>query len=126
MIEKVDQVQLSKFGKQLQNNKLSKIAEVLFLFIFVYAFVKLILPLAGDEPILKQTVLWVANILMLLYVWIGLKLRGESWKDLGLTFRSVSWKEGFKVFLLSILVFVLALAAFVIGSILMANITGIP
>lgn len=126
MIEKADTVSFTNFGKQLRKNKLVKIAEILFLFIFAYAFIKLILPLTGDNPILKQTVLWIANILMLIYVWIGLKFRGESWKDLGLTFKSVSWKEGFKVLLLSILVFVLALAGFVIGSILMANITGIP
>jgi membrane protease YdiL (CAAX protease family) len=57
---------------------------------------------------------------------LGLKLRGETWKDFGLTFNSVTWKEGFKVFLWSLLVFLLAITGFIIGSIIMANITGIP
>jgi hypothetical protein len=126
MIEKVNNFPLTKLGNKLKKNKLFKIAEILFLFIFAYVFILLILPLTGSNPILKQTVLWIANILMLIYVWIGLKLREESWKDLGLTFKSISWRGGFKVLLLSLLVLVLALAGFIIGSIIMANITGIP
>ena len=126
MIEKEDKVQNTKIGNQLQKNKLFKIGEILFLFIFAFFFILLILPLAGNNPILKQTVLWIANILMLIYVWIGLKLRGESWKDFGLTFKPISWGDSIKLLLLSLLVFVLALAGFIIGSIIMANITGIP
>ncbi|NNE78077.1 MAG: CPBP family intramembrane metalloprotease, partial [Pricia sp.] len=59
-------------------------------------------------------------------VWAGLKLRGEGLKDFGLTLKPISWKGVIKVFLLSLLVFVLAMAGFIMGSILMANITGIP
>jgi membrane protease YdiL (CAAX protease family) len=126
MTDKTKKIPLTKLGNKLQKSKLFKIIEILFLFIFVYAFIKLIIPLVGDHPILKQTVLWIANILMLIYVWIGLKLRGESWKDFGLTLKSISWRSGIKMFLLSLLVFILALAGFIIGSIIMANITGIP
>ena len=126
MIEKEDKVQNTRIGNQLQKNKLFKIGEILFLFIFAFFFILLILPLAGNNPILKQIVLWSANILMLIYVWIGLKLRGESWKDFGLTFNPISWGGSIKLLLLSLLVFVLALAGFIIGSIIMVNITGIP
>ncbi len=126
MIEKVNTVPMTKLGNQLQKNKLFKIGEIFFLFIFAYVFILLIFPLAGNDFILKQTVLWIANILMLIYVWIGLKLRGESWQDFGLTFNPISWRGGIKVLLLSFLVLVLALAGFIIGSIIMANITGIP
>ncbi len=126
MIEKEDKVQNTRIGNQLQKNKLFKIGEILFFFIFAFFFILLILPLAGNNPILKQIVLWSANILMLIYVWIGLKLRGESWKDFGLTFNLISWGGSIKLLLLSLLVFVLALAGFIIGSIIMANITGIP
>jgi len=116
----------TKIGKQLKTNSFFKIGEIVLLFIIVYAFIKLMTPLAGDDLLMKQGVVWVANILMLIYVWTGLKLRGESWKDFGLTFKSITWKSGLKVFLLSLLVFVLAVAGFIIGSIIMANITGIP
>ena len=119
-------IPLSHLGRQLNTNRYYKVGELLLLFLIVYVFIKLVLPIAGDDPITKQLLVWVANILMLIYVWAGIKLRGDSWKDFGLTFKAVSFKQGFKIFLLSLLVFVLAMAGFIIGSIIMANITGIP
>ena len=116
----------NKLGKQLLSNRLYKISELLILFLIVLGFIKLVLPIAGDDPVTKQLLVWVANILMLLYVWAGIRIRGESWKDFGLTLGKVSLKAGLKIFLLSLLVFVLAMAGFIIGSIIMANITGIP
>jgi len=126
MIEKENKVPYTKIGKQLQTNRLFKIGEILLVFIAAFVFIGLTKPLVGDNPILKQAAVWIANILMLIIVWIGLKLRGESWKDFGLGFKSITWSEGMKMFLLSLLVFVLAVAGFIIGSIIMANITGIP
>ncbi|WP_163325772.1 CPBP family intramembrane glutamic endopeptidase [Draconibacterium mangrovi] len=116
----------STFGKQLQINPVYIIGEILLLFIIGLGFVKLVTPLFEENLILKQIVVWFANILLLIYVWIGLKLRGESWKELGLTFNSLSWSEGFKTFLLSLLVTVLGLAAYILGGIVMAGITGTP
>ena len=115
-----------KIGVKLQNNIVFKIGEIILVFISAFVLIKLLNPLVGDNPILKQAVVWIANILMLFIVFTGIKLRGESWKDFGLTFNSISWKDGGKVFLLSLLVFALAVAGFIIGSIIMANITGIP
>jgi membrane protease YdiL (CAAX protease family) len=63
---------------------------------------------------------------MLVMVWTGMKLRGNSWKDFGLTFTRVSPTEGLRIFGLSLLVFVIAVCGFLIGPILMANITEIP
>jgi membrane protease YdiL (CAAX protease family) len=126
MIEEKNKLQSTKIGMQLQTNRLFKIGDILVLFIAVFAFLKFLIPLVGDNLIFKQAVVWVANVFILIYIWAGLKLRGESWKDFGLTFKSISWREGMKVFLLSLLVFILALTGFIIGSIVMANITGIP
>lgn len=116
----------SEIGRLLQSNRLMKVAEILLLFLLVLAFIKVVLPLAGENPIYKQLVLWLANVLMLIFVWVGLRLRGESWEHFGLKFKLPTFKRGFNTFLLSILVFILAMAGFVIGSIVMANITGIP
>jgi membrane protease YdiL (CAAX protease family) len=116
----------NQLGKQLQANALFKIGEIIVLFIIVIAFVGLIIPLVGDNLIQKQLLVWIANILMLCYVWIGIKLRGEKWSDFGLTMKTLSLREVVKTFMLSILVLAFALAGFIIGSIIMANITGIP
>lgn len=126
MDKNVEQAISAQIGKQLHINRLFKIGEILLVFISAFAFIRLIDPLVGNNLILKQAVVWIANILMLIIVWTGLKLRGESWNNFGLTFKSISWREGTKVFLLSLLVFVLAVAGFIIGSIIMANVTAIP
>lgn len=115
----------TKIGIQLRTNKLFKIWEILFVFIIAFALIKLMNPFVADKPVLKQGVVWLVNIVMLLIIWTGLKLRGESWEDFGLSFKSLKWRDSIKVFLLSLLVFAIALAGFIIGSILMANITGI-
>lgn len=117
---------MSKIGTLLQTNKLVKTIEIIVLFVVAFVIIKSSEPFVKDDLILKQASVWIANIAMLLVVWLGIKLRGESWKDFGLSFNSISLKEGLKTFLLSLLVFVIAMAGFIIGSIVMANITGIP
>jgi small-conductance mechanosensitive channel len=126
MIKKENKIPNTKIGKQLQTNRLFKIGEILLVFIAAFVLIGLTKPLVGDDPILKQAAVWIANVLMLIIVWAGLKLRGETWNDFGLSFKSISLSKGIKVFLRSLLVFVLAVAGFIIGSIVMANITGIP
>jgi membrane protease YdiL (CAAX protease family) len=116
----------TKTGKQLHTNILFKIGEILILFLSAFILIYILKPLVGENLILNQIIIWSANIFMLLVVWVGLKLRGEGLEHFGLTFKSITLKEGFRMFLLSLVVFVLALAGFVIGSIIMANITGIP
>ena len=118
---------MDKLGNLLRTNSLAKIGELLAVFLVAFVIIKLFLrPNDGNHLLYNQGVLWVANIAMLLLVWWGLKLRGESWQEYGLGFKKISFKAALRVFLLSLLVFVLALAGFVIGSIIMANITGIP
>jgi len=80
----------SKLGKQLHSNTLAKAGELILIFLIAFVFIKLISPLAWDNPVLKQAIVWVANVIMLILVWAGLKLRGENWKDFGLSLKFVS------------------------------------
>lgn len=116
----------TKIGIQLKSNALFKLGEIILLFILITAFVLLVLPLAGGNLLYKQGIVWTANILMLLYIWAGVRLRGEDCRSLGLGFKRPTGKQALRIFLLSILVFVLAMAGFMIGSIIMVNITGMP
>ncbi len=116
----------TKIGNALQANKWFKFGELVLVFSSALVFIQLMTPLVGGNLLLEQMIIWFANILMLAIVWIGLKLRGEKWQHFGLTFKPMSRRGSVKVFLLSLLVFVLALAGFIVGSIIMANITGIP
>jgi len=113
-------------GELLNNNKIVKLIELVLLFVLAFGFIKLFTPLAGDDVVSKQVVIWFANLFMLLYVWLGLKLRGQKLSYFGITFGKISRKEIIRVILTSFLVFICAVAAFVLGSIIMANIIGIP
>ena len=125
-MENLDFPQKSKIGQLLETNIFVKIAEIGLVFLAAFFMIIILTPFAGENLVLKQAVIWGANILMLLLVWLGMKLRGEKWSDFGLTFKRFTKKAGFRAFLLSLLVFVLAIAGFILGSIIMANITGIP
>ncbi|WP_243743911.1 CPBP family intramembrane glutamic endopeptidase [Tenacibaculum caenipelagi] len=117
---------MNKMKDLLINNKFVKIGELVLIFIIAFGFIKIFTPLAGDNIVHKQIVIWFANILMLIYVWIGIKLRDQKLTYFGLSFGKITLKECFKTILISIGVFIAAVAAFIIGSIIMANITGIP
>lgn len=110
----------------LNNNKLVKIGEIILIFVVAFGFIKIFSPFAGDNIVSNQIVIWFANILMLLYVWLGIKLRNQKLSDFGITFNKITIKKGIQVFLISVLVFIAAMVAFVLGSIVMAKITGIP
>ena len=126
MTENKDEKSISSLGLRLWQKSIYKIGEIILLFPLVAAFVLLVLPLAGENLIYKQAIVWVANILMLLYIWAGIRLRGEDFSSLGLKFNLPTWRQGSRIFLLSLLVFVLAMTGFMIGSIIMVNITGMP
>ena len=117
---------MKKIGHLLNENKLVKIGEIILVFFVAMLIIKAFVKTEGDHLIYNQAVVWVANVMMLIMIWLGMKLRGESWQYFGLTFKKIGFKASMKVFLLSLLVFVLAMVGFIIGSIIMANITGIP
>ena len=110
----------------LNNNIFVKIFELLLVFLAAFAIIKILLPFAGDNLVAYQAVIWLANVVMLLLIWLGQRLRGQTFKEFGLSFSSVSRKEAIRIFLLSLVVFGLAIAGFILGSVIMANITGIP
>jgi len=117
---------MNKLKKLLITNRYVKIIEIVSIFLVAFIIIKIFVRPDNDNLIYNQAVIWIANIIMLTMVGIGLKIRGENWNYFGLSFKKISLKDALKVFLLSLLVFVLALAGFIIGSIIMANITGIP
>lgn len=117
---------VKRVGSLLKTNIFFKLGEILVLFLSAYLLIKLLEPFANGNLIFEQAIFWFVNIVLLLLIWLGLKLRNENWTYLGLSIKGISSKSVFKGFLLSLLVFALAIIGFVVGSIIMANITGIP
>ena len=113
-------------GRALRSSKPAQVGEIVALFVVALAVIGLAGPLAGENPVAGQGVVWVANVLMLVMVWLGLRLRGQGWAHFGLNFRGASRRIVVRAVLVSLVVFVAAIAAFVVGAIVMANIVGTP
>lgn len=79
---------------------------------------------SGDGLLARQAVVWVANVLMLLAIWGGLRRRGQSWSHLGLQRPPRDLRGTSRLLLQSLLVFLAALAGFIVGSIVAAMVMG--
>ena len=91
----------------------------IFLIIFTKSWV-------GDDLMRGIVIVWTSYIIMFLIILIGLKLRNQSIQEFGIHFQKPTFSHSLKVLGWSIVVFVLGTGGFILGSILMANITGIP
>ena len=120
------EINLDKISKSLKTNRKVKIFEILFLFFLAFIFIWFFESNKSENIIYNQVLLWVANIFMLIYIYIGIKLRDEKLSDYGLSIKKFNFKYGLKTISRSFLIFIIALIMFIIGSIIMANIVGIP
>lgn len=118
--------QVAPIGHMLKTNKVAQVAEIVLVFAVAGTVMVMGFPYANENPVALQIVVWIANVLMLGMVWLGLHLRGQTWAHFGLSFRFPGWARIGKALLKSVVVFVAAVAAFVLGSIVMAPLTGIP
>ena len=70
--------------------------------------------------------IWVANLLMLVLVYEGLRRRRQSWSHFGLSLHFQSWRGVVRTVVSSLWVCAFAVGAFMAGAVLMANIVGMP
>ncbi len=124
--QKVLPTYTTRLGQSLNSNKLFKVAEILLIFLVAGGIIKIFISDQPQDLIYNQAVIWIANIVMLIMVFTGVKLRGESLSQFGLSFKKFNLSFALKTFLQSIIVFVLGIGGFILASIIMANITGIP
>jgi len=119
-------IQRSQIGPALLTSKTAKLAELAVVFLVPFTLILGLQSLVGDSLFASQALVWVANVLMLVLIWLGLQLRGHGWGELGLSFHPGPLRSVIRAIGLSILVFVGAVAAFVVGAIVAANLVGIP
>lgn len=98
-------------------------AEIALVFLVAFAVVSVGWSVVGDDLLGRQAVVWVANVMMLLTIWIGLRVRGQTWAHLGLTFHWRGRAALGRTLWQSAIVLILALAAFAGGSVAMRNVT---
>lgn len=101
-------------------------AEIAVVFALPAAVLLFAVPKVGDNPAARQGVVWLANVAMLVSVYLGLRLRGQTWAHFGLAFGKPRPAAVVRTVVLSLVVCAVGIAAFVLGSIVMANIVGIP
>lgn len=117
---------VTALGRALRRSKLAQVGELAVVFLVALAVIASLGPLVGEAPLARQAVVWVANVAMLIVVWLGLRLRGQGWRHFGLSFRLADRRTVIRGVLQSVVVFVLAVAAFLLGTVLMANIGSGP
>ena len=83
-------------------------------------------PWAGSDPLRSHVAVSLANLVMLAVVWLDLCWRGESWASIGLTLRVPDRKSLLTTLRSSLYVWIAALTAVVLASVVMANLVGIP
>lgn len=83
-------------------------------------------PKVGDDPRARMGVVWAANIAMLTIVYLGLRVRGQTWAHLGLAFGKPRRDAVVRTFLQSLVVCAAASAVFILSAVVIAGIAGMP
>ena len=117
---------LNRLGHALSNNRGAKLAEIALVFAVPLVFLLGTARFAGGDPLRFQALVWVANVMMLTLIWVGLRLRGEGWADIGTPFSKPDRSTALRTVGISVLVFIFAVGAFIVGAIVAANIFGMP
>jgi hypothetical protein len=115
-----------QLGDVLANDRRAKFAELLLVFLLPLTCLLIAAPAAAGDPLRYQALVWVANVMMLTLIWAGLRLRGQGWAHLGLPLTLPTPSAAVGAVGWSVVVAAFAVAAFVVGAILAANIFGMP
>jgi membrane protease YdiL (CAAX protease family) len=110
----------------LRTSKFAQAAEIAVVFLVGLALIAGARPFVGENPLAFHGLVWVANIVMLLTVWWGLRLRAQDCGHFGLRFRRPDRPQLVRTVLQSLAVFACAVAAFVAGAIGTASLLGVP
>lgn len=116
----------SALGELLLRRKAAKLFELAAVGLVPVALIVTLGPLVGEDPLAFQGVVWVANVLMLLLIWVGLRLRGQSWEAFGLPLRRPRLAQLGRTVGISLIVLLAAVAAFAFGSVVGAGVFGVP
>ena len=119
-------IEVATHGGAFLTSKVLKVSELVVVFVVGLSVIICGSAMFGDSMAIYLGSIWAANLLMLAIAYLGLRWRGQSWAHFGLATHIGGWRSIIQAVLQSIPVFVLAVAAFVAGAILMANLFGMP
>ncbi len=117
----------SDLARLLSSNRWAQLCEIALVFSPVLMVILALRMMGSTNPMLFLGAIWVGNVAMLGLIWLGIKLRGETWVSIGLSCeRPISLSKVGWAVLQSIPILMFAVSGFIVGSIVMANIVGIP
>ena len=113
---------MSSLGRALLSSKAAQVCEIGIVFLPGIAVVVLGRTLLAENPGAQPMAASMAILLMILFIWLGLKMRGQSWRHFGLTFRLGDRRSVFRAVAQSFVVAIAASAAFVGAGLAMASV----
>ncbi len=121
-----EHAELTPLGRALLSSKLAQLGEFVVVFGAAFAVILAGLSWAGDDPLRYQTLAFGANVMMLLAVWLGLWLRGQTFTHFGLPFRFGDRRAIVRGIWQSIVILIAVLVTFLAAAVVMANLAGRP
>lgn len=112
---------MSGLRRALLESRVARAGEILLVFAVAGAVVALGWRIVGRAPLARQAVVWLANVMMLTVIWLGLRLRGQGWSHLGLRRPGAGARAVVRILVQSVAVFVAAVAAFIVGSVVVTG-----
>ena len=79
-----------------------------------------------ESPFILMSILWLANVTMLVLVGLGIRLRNKTWGSIGARFGLASRTAVGRAIAKSLPILLFAIVGFIFGSIVGANVVGIP
>jgi len=117
----IDGMTGKRLAVALGTSRAAQAVEIAVVFLVAAVVVSVGWSLVGDDAFRRQVVVWVANVLMLATIRIGLGLRGQTWAGLGLSLGGGLRTLG-RTVLQSLVVVVLAVVAFMAAAVVMRNV----
>ena len=112
---------LAGIGRAMRTSKSLQVSEIVVVFLVGADVILCGLTVFGDSQVASIGSIWVANLMMLAVIYLGLWSRAQGWSHFGLDLAAIDWKSITKTVLQSLLVCAIAIFAFVAGAILMAG-----
>lgn len=113
---------LQSTGDCLRSNKYYQISEIVLVFLPAILMIVGLWVLEVESLLFNIGGVYIANIAMMGIVWLGVRLRGDSLDTIGVTAFNFTPSNIMWLVLKSIAVLVVAVLAFIVGAIIMANI----
>lgn len=113
-------------AETLANDTRAQLLEIALVFSPAVIALVTLRAIGPDNPMIFMAGIWLANLTMLGLIWVGIRVRGQSCRSIGLNVSRAGPADVFRAILKSIPITIFTIASFVLGTVLMVNVVGRP